>query len=84
MCPIIYLCWVMKMKLRIRDLREDHDLTQKVIAEYLLCDQSLYSKYERGERSMPLDYADKLADYYGVSVDYLLGRTNVRTPYPKK
>ena len=74
----------MKMELRIRDLREDRDLTQKQIAEELLCDQSLYSKYERGERELPLTYAAKLADFYGVSVDYLLCRTNVKTPYPKK
>ena len=44
---------VMQMKLRIRDLREDADLTQKQVAEYLLCDQSLYSKYERGVRMLP-------------------------------
>ena len=72
------------MRLRIRDLREDRDLNQKEIADYLLCDQSLYSKYERGERPFPLDYADKLADYYGVSVDYLLCRTPIKQPYPKK
>ena len=78
------LIMVMKMSLRIRDLREDKDLTQRQLAEYLLCDQSLYSKYERGERPLPLEYAVKLADYYGVSTDYLLGRTNVKKPYPKK
>ena len=72
------------MNLRIRDLREDRDLKQKQIADYLMCDQSLYSKYERGERDLPLEYAAKLADYYGVSVDYLLGRTNTKAPYPKK
>ena len=72
------------MKLRIRDLREDNDLKQKQVADFLMCDQSLYSKYERGERVLPLEYADKLADYYQVSVDYLLSRTNVKTPYPKK
>jgi len=72
------------MRLRIRDLREDQDLKQAQVAEYLLCDQSLYSKYERGERPLPLDLADKLADFYGVSVDYLLRRTNVKAPYPKK
>lgn len=49
-----------------------------------MCDQSLYSKYERGERPLPLEYAEKLADHYGVSVDYLLGRTNVKKPYPQK
>ena len=52
---------VMIMYLRIRDLREDSDLTQQEIAEYLLCDQSLYSKYERGERALPLEFAVKLA-----------------------
>ncbi len=72
----------MIMRLRIRDLREDSDLKQKDIAEYLICDQSLYSKYERGERPLPLELADRLADYYGVSVDYLIGRTDVREPYP--
>jgi transcriptional regulator with XRE-family HTH domain len=72
------------MRLRIRDLREDSDMTQSQIAAYLICDQSLYSKYERGERPLPLEYADKLADLYHVSVDYLLGRTNVKTPYPTK
>ena len=71
------------MLLRIRDLREDKDLKQKEVADYLMCDQSLYSKYERGERLLPLELADKLADFYGVSVDYLLGRTNTKTPYPK-
>ena len=75
---------VMIMQLRIRDLREDNDLKQKQIADYLMCDQSLYSKYERGERPLPLELADKLADYYNVSVDYLLGRTAVKKPYPKK
>ena len=80
----VILNWVMYMQLRIRDLREDHDLTQKQIAEILLCDQSLYSKYERMDRPLPLEYADKLADYYGVSVDYLIGRTNCKKPYPAK
>ena len=71
------------MKLRIRELREDRDLPQKTVAEYLLCDQSLYSKYERGERPLPLELADRLADYFDTSVDYLLGRTDQREPYPK-
>ena len=69
---------VMQMKLRIRDLREDADLTQKQVAEYLLCDQSLYSKYERGVRMLPLDLAVRLADLYKVSLDYLVGRTDIR------
>ena len=56
-------------------MREDNDLTQKQIAEYLMCDQSLYSKYERGEREIPLNLIIKLADYYNVSLDYLVGRS---------
>ena len=70
------------MKLRIRDLREDADIKQKTMAAVLMCDQSLYSKYERGERPLPLELAGKLADYFGTSVDYLMGRTDERTPYP--
>jgi len=72
------------MKLRIKDIREDKDLTQQQVADHLMCDQSLYSKYERGERALPLELAEKLADFYGVSVDYLLCRTNAEKPYPKK
>ena len=64
------------MGFRIRDLREDADLTQKQIAELLMCDQSLYSKYERGERVLPLELAVQLADFYRVSLDYLVGRTD--------
>ena len=64
------------LKLRIKDLREDNDLTQKEIAELLLCDQSLYSKYERGEREIPVVLLIKLADFYKTSLDYLVCRTN--------
>ena len=74
----------MILRLRIRDLREDRDLTQKEIADLLLCDQSLYSKYERQERPLPLELAAKLADFYGVSLDYLVGRTAEKKPYPHK
>lgn len=72
------------MQLRIRDLREDHDLTQKQIAAYLMCDQSLYSKYERMERELPLHLAIQLARFYHVSLDYLVGMTNEKQPYPAK
>ena len=71
------------MRLRIRDLREDADLTQRQVAELLRCDQSLYSKYERGERVLSLDAAVKLAQFYGTSVDYLVGLTSRPEPYPK-
>ena len=67
------------MNLRIRDMREDADLTQKDVADYLLCDQSLYSKYERGERPLPLELAVRLADYYHVTLDYLVGRSASKT-----
>ncbi len=69
------------MRLRIRDIREDKDLTQGKVAEYLLCDQSLYSKYERGERPIPLEAIVKLAEFYGTSVDYLVGLTDNPKPY---
>ena len=70
------------MYLRIRDLREDYDLTQKQVSAYLLCDQSLYSKYERMERDLPLEFAIKLAEFYHVSLDYLVGMTDEKNPYP--
>lgn len=69
------------MKLRIRDIREDRDITQKQIAEYLMCDQSLYSKYERGEREIPLRLLIALAEYYDVSLDYLAGLSNDKMPH---
>lgn len=69
------------MRLRIRDMREDRDLTQKQISEYLMCDQSLYSKYERGEREIPLNLIIKLADFYNVNIDYLVGRSSVSKRY---
>lgn len=72
----VIVALVMNVYLRIRDLREDADLTQKQIAELLMCDQSLYSKYERGERVLPLELAMQLADFYKVSLDYLVGRTD--------
>ena len=61
---------------RIRDLREDRDLNQSDIAKLLKCTQSCYSLYENGQRDIPTDALIKLATYYNVSVDYLLGRTD--------
>ncbi|AFQ43848.1 putative transcriptional regulator [Desulfosporosinus meridiei DSM 13257] len=71
----------MMMRLKIRDVREDHDLTQQQVAQYLMCDQSLYSKYERGERDVPLNIMIKLAKYYKTSIDYLVGLTENKKPY---
>ena len=64
------------MYVRIRDLREDKDMNQTQIATYLGMSQTGYSKYETGARDVPTSILIKLADYYGVSVDYILGRTN--------
>ena len=61
---------------RIRDLREDHDIKQQDIADYLKCTQVCYSHYENGKRDIPTDVLIKIADYYNVSIDYLLGRTD--------
>ncbi len=61
---------------RIRNLREDRDMTQTALAQILHCSQRIYSNYERGEVDLPTEILIKLADYYDVSVDYLLGRTD--------
>ena len=69
---------------RVYDLREDHDLTQKAIAEYLSIHPNVYRRYEKGVREFPLEIVVKLADYYQVSTDYLLGRTDDHTPPSEK
>ncbi|MBQ7624133.1 MAG: helix-turn-helix transcriptional regulator [Clostridia bacterium] len=61
---------------RIRDLREDRDLTQKKVAEMLGMSQTGYSKYETGENDVPTSVLIKLSNYYNVSIDYLLGQTD--------
>lgn len=67
---------------RIRNLREDNDLTQTDMAKYLHLTQRTYSYYETGERNIPVEILSKLADYHHTSVDYLIGRTNYKQPYP--
>lgn len=61
---------------KIRDLREDNDLTQRQLADYLNCSQQVYSNYELGQRDIPTDILIRLSNFYNVSVDYLLGLTN--------
>lgn len=61
---------------RIRELREDHDLTQKYMSEKLNCSQQVYSNYELGQRDIPTDILIKLSAFYNVSTDYILGITN--------
>ena len=68
----------------IRKLRTDMGYTQKQIAEVLGVSQNTYSQYEIGVLNYPVDTLVKLADFYGVSVDYLLGRTDVKEPYPRR
>lgn len=69
--------------MRLRDLREDHDLTQKALADYLHIRQNTYSQYETGQRQLPIDVLIRLAQYYNTSADYLLGLTNHSEPYPR-
>ena len=71
------------MNLRIRDKREDSNLTQTQVAQYLSCDQSLYSKYERGVRDVPLYVVIQLSKLYNTSVDYLVGLTVEVVPYKR-
>lgn len=59
---------------RLSDLRIDHDLTQQDVADILGCKREVYRRYEKGTRTIPVDYLILLADYYGVTVDYILGR----------
>jgi len=61
---------------RLHDLREDHDLKQKDLAEILNCSQQVYSNYELGQRDIPTEILIRLSEYYKVSVDYLLGLSN--------
>ncbi len=68
---------------RIRDLREDKDLRQRDVAELLGISQTVYSRYERGYQTIPVAHLLVLADFYGVSADYILGRTDSARPYEK-
>ena len=68
---------------RLKDLREDHDLTQKQLSTYLTITQQTYSLYETGKREIPIDVIVSIADFYGVSIDYIFGLTEDPTPYPK-
>ena len=66
---------------RLRDLREDHDLSQQQVAEYLQMKQPQYSRYERGLRDIPTDILIRLAQLYQTSTDYILGLTSISHPY---
>ncbi len=71
----------MHMYERIRELREDSDLLQRHLAEYLNCSQVAYSRYELGKRDIPTDVLISLAKFYNTSTDYILGLTSNKKPY---
>ena len=77
---ILYTVIIMERYKRIRDLREDHDLTQKAVGEAINVPQRTYAYYESGQRMIPPRVLCALADFYGVSVDYLLERTDNMKP----
>ena len=74
---------VMNLNYRIKDLREDRDLTQKDIAQLLHIHQTTYSDYELGNLNVPVTILSQLADFYKTSIDFLVGRTDQSKPYPK-
>ncbi|MBR5221807.1 MAG: helix-turn-helix transcriptional regulator [Clostridia bacterium] len=67
--------------MRLKDIREDRDITQKEIADYLHIKQNTYSQYESGKRQLPIEALIALADYYHVTTDYLLGVSDIPNPY---
>lgn len=69
--------------LKLKDFREDRDLTQTDIAKILNCKQNTYQQYESEKRQIPLDALKKLAVYYNTSIDYIVGLTNETKPYPR-
>ena len=69
---------------RLRDLREDMDMSQRQISAMLGIHQTVYSRYERGFQNIPLEHLLTLADFYKTSTDYILVRTLIKEPYPKK
>ncbi len=71
------------MNTRLRDLREDNDLTQEYCAKIAFISKKSYERYEKGERDIPLEVAIKYAEYYKCSLDYLCKITDIRAPYPK-
>ena len=69
--------------MRLKDIREDNDITQKTLSEYLNIKQNTYSQYETGQRQIPIDALIKLAIYFNTSTDYILGLTDISDFYPR-
>ncbi|MDO4317515.1 MAG: helix-turn-helix transcriptional regulator [Lachnospiraceae bacterium] len=72
------------MRMRLRDIREDRDISQKTVAEFLHVKQNTYSQYETGHRQLPIEFLIRLAVYFDTSTDYILELTDDPKPYPKK
>lgn len=70
--------------MRLKDLREDADVTQTTLAKHLHIKQNTYSQYENGQRQIPIELLVALAEFYNTSIDYIVGLTDERRPYPKK
>lgn len=70
--------------MRLRDLREDNDLTQKALSDYLHIRQNTYSQYETGQRQLPIELLIQLAQFYNTSTDYILELTDEYSPYPPR
>ena len=82
---LLYHCLeVMNLQIRVRNLREDKDITQKQMADLLCCRQRVYSNYERGEVDIPSKVWVELAKFHGTSVDYLMELTDQKEPYPER
>ena len=69
--------------MRLKDIREDKDITQKEISDFLHIKQNTYSQYENGQRQIPVSILIKLAEYYNTSVDYILKLTDEKKPYKR-
>ena len=82
---LLYHCFeVINLQIRVRNLREDKDMTQKQMADLLCCSQRVYSNYERGEVDIPSKVWVELAKFHGTSVDYLMELTDQKEPYPER
>lgn len=69
--------------MRLRDIREDNDITQKELADYLHIKQNTYSQYENGQRGLPIEMLIRISEFFQTSTDYILGLTDDPKPYPK-
>ncbi len=70
--------------MRLKDIREDRDITQQELASYLRISQNTYSQYENGKRQLPIELLIRLAEYFHTSTDYILELTDCKTPYEKR